>query len=590
MMGWLQHIKKTWLDYHWSVFGLFGVFAIGLGCVGFEKYFLSIGQTYTYWDLLYRSIQLFVMEGGAVHGMVPWELQLARFLAPLTAAYIAVSALALVFRDQFNLIRIRFLKGHVVICGLGRKGMLLAQKYRQQQKQVVIIELDEINEMLAQCRNIGCIVLIGNAADPDLLKKAMCHKASYLFTLSGNDGVNAKIAVHARELVKHRRDRVLSCIVHVVEPQLCNLLKEQEFLWGSQQALRLEFFNIYDSGARIWLKKHPPFRFDDSPEPKRPHLILVGAGKMGESLLVQLAQKWRLLNSGTEKFPVTVIDKKAMEIQELFGLLYPLLEEICELNYLQMDVGSPEFQRGGFLFDQQKKCLASIIYVCLDNDTRALFTAMSMFKHVRNEKIKIVVRTTREAGISSLLTGSSNQGQTTLVSFALLDQACQTDIIFGGSHETIARAIHEEYVSNRLKSGESPESNPSITDWKNLPEHLKESNRQQADHISEKLSSIQCGIAPLSDWGEQLIRFSDDEALQMARMEHKRWCLERSAKGWKLGKKNARKKTTHLLVPWEQLSEKDKKHNVDMARKMPVFMAKAGLKIFRLNKAKNAIE
>ncbi len=580
----LRYIKKLWRDYHWSVFGLTALLTVFLGCTGFEKHYLLTGREYSLWDLFYRSVQLFVMEGGAVEGPVPWELQAARFLAPLTAAYIAVRTLTLVFRDQFNLVRIRFLRGHVVICGLGRKGMLLARKYRDQQKQVVIIELDENNDMLAQCRSIGCIVLIGNAADPDVLQKAMCHKASYLFTLSGNDGVNAKIAVHVREMVKKRRDRVLTCVVHVVDPQLCNLLKEQEFVWGSQEALRLEFFNIYDSGARIWLKKHPPFHMNEPPYARRPHLILIGAGKMGESLLVQLAQKWKALNPGPEKFPVTVIDIQAGEKQELFRLLYPRLENICALEYLHMDVGSPKFQRGGFLFDRQDECLASSVYVCLDNDTRALFTAMSVFKHVRNEKVKIVVRSTRDAGISSLLSGSGRQDAARIESFALLDEACQTDIIFGGSHETIARAIHEEYVSNRERLGETPETNPSITDWKSLPEHLKESNRRQADHIGEKLRSIQCGVAPLTDWDEQLIRFNEDEALQLARMEHERWVEERSEKGWKPGKKNVRKKTTPLLVPWDELSEKDKRHNLDMARQMPAFMARAGLKIFRMKK------
>ena len=562
-----------------------------LGYIGFQKHFITIGQEYSPGDIFYRSLQLFALEAGAVTGYVSWELQIARLLAPITAAYIAMRALSLIFREQFNLLKMRFLKGHVVICGLGRKGMLLAQNYRKLYKRVVVIELDEGNDMLEQCRGIGCIVLTGSAADREILAKARCHKADYLFTVSGNDAVNAEIAVHAREMAKVRKGGILTCIVHIVDPHLCNLLKEQEFTAESYNAFRLEFFNIFDSGSRIWLKLFPPFRDGDGSGKSHPHLFIIGVGKMGENLLIQVAKKWKALNPGIRKrFPITLIDKKANFKKELFRIVYPRLEQICDLTFLQMDIESPEFQRGDFLFSNNKKCIASDIFVCLDNDSFALSTAMALNLHVRKERIPIIVRMTRDTGVSSLLKSNRKEEDThaTIKSFALLDHTCRPDIIFGGNHETIARAIHEEYRSHRMEMGETPTTNPSLVNWEELPEHLKESNRRQADHIGEKLRSIGCGISHLNDWDEKLITFEQKEIRKMARMEHERWFSERKLEGWRLGQKDIGKKTTPSLIPWEALPDKDKRHNLNMVKKLPVFMAKAGLKIFRLKVNKSS--
>ena len=149
--------------------------------------------------------------------------------------------------------------------------------------------------------------------------------------------------------------------------------------------------------------------------------------------------------------------------------------------------------------------------------------------------------------------------------------------------ETIARAIHEDYVRHQKEKGQTPQTNPSMVSWEQLPEHLKESNRQQADHIGEKLKAVGCGITKLINQDEKLFEFTPEEIEKMAEMEHERWVEERLRDGWKPGnKKDVEKKISPYLVSWDQLSEEVKDYDRDTVRGLPTFLASAGFGIYRL--------
>ena len=92
---------RRWLaDYRWLLIGCMWIVAIALGYIGFSKYSLAIGEIRSPWDTLYRTLQLFVLESGAVSGPISWELQVARFLAPVMAVYTALQTLAIILHEQ----------------------------------------------------------------------------------------------------------------------------------------------------------------------------------------------------------------------------------------------------------------------------------------------------------------------------------------------------------------------------------------------------------------------------------------------------------------------------------------------------------
>lgn len=195
-----------------------------------------------------------------------------------------------------------------------------------------------------------------------------------------------------------------------------------------------------------------------------------------------------------------------------------------------------------------------------------------------------MVRMTHDAGLATLLKGEEQGkgGFKNIHAFGLLDRVCKPELLLGGTHEILARAIHEDYVRNQKEKGSTPETNPSMVRWEDLLEHLRESNRRQGDHIGIKLRAVGCGIAPLTDWDAELFGFTPEEVEKLAVMEHDRWIEERRLDGWKYGeKKDIKKKTTPYLVPYNQLSEDIKEYDRNTVRALPVFLAKAGYQIRR---------
>ncbi len=564
------------------------VVALTLGYVGFKNHFSAIGEPSSPWDNFYLTLQLFTLQSGWVAGLIGWEFQVARFLAPALTVYTAAQALAIIFHERLQLFRLRFLKDHVVICGLGRKGLLLAQAFRERGEAVVVIEQNAVNSMLRQCKEHNAIILIGNAADAELLRRAQVHKARYVISVCGNDGTNAEVAVHAQEVVRDRKGKALSCLVHIVDLQLCDLLREREIRMGKPDAFRLGFFNVFESGARVLLNQYPPFSKTGEDQCPKPHIAVVGIGRMGESLVVNAARNWwDSDNTRGKRLRITLIDKEADRKKESLCIRHPKLERVCELVPVQMDIQTPGFELAEFLFNDHGRCDVTRIYVCLDDDSCALGAALKLQQQVRGTEIPLVVRMTHDAGLSTLLRGDKDKGDSfaNLHPFGLLDRTCTPDLIFGCTYEILARAIHEDYVRHEKEKGFTPETNPSMVPWEELPERLKESNRNQAEHIRVKLEAIGCDIAMTTNWDAQSFEFSPKEVELMAEMEHQRFVKERLREGWTYGStKDLKKKTSPSLVPWSALPDEEKNKDRYPVRGIPAFLARRRFQIYRLKK------
>ncbi|HOG45693.1 MAG TPA: NAD-binding protein [Anaerolineae bacterium] len=197
-----RQLHLVWQDVEWPVVVALALAAFVLGYIGFARNAVAQGQALTPWDLFYLSLQLFVLQSGAVPGPVGWELNLARLLAPAVAGYTAYQAIVAIFDQQKDLVRLWYWRNHAIICGLGRKGLLLAQGLRADDVNVVVIEPDCDNPRLAQCRDAGAIVLTGS--DDEMLRKAHVERARYLFAVSGDDNRNAEIAVLAQRQLAGR--------------------------------------------------------------------------------------------------------------------------------------------------------------------------------------------------------------------------------------------------------------------------------------------------------------------------------------------------------------------------------------------------
>ncbi len=580
-------------DYQWQLIGLLGLVALVLGFVGYERYSDAQGAAWSAWDVLYRDIQLLALEGGNVEGEVPWQLEIARVLAPLAAGFAVLSALLFVFRDQLEAMRLARLKRHVVVCGLGRKGSLAVRSLCDRGDRVVAIEEDPGNPRIEAARECGAFVVSGDARYAGLLHKAGAHRAAQLLVLCGSDATNSEVAVHAREYMAGRSGDVLSCLADIADPGLCTLLRLEELASRRDVPFRLDFFNVTESGALMLLREHPPGDDAVASRGRAPHLTTVGLGPFGERLVVQAALAWRsTLPASDEKPRVTVVDPDASLKTASLCRRFPRLTDVCDVITRDLEVDSEEFRHGSFLLDERGRVDATSVYICLDSDAAGLSAALTLLPHLRDCDVPVVVRTFEIAGLTSLV---SNEVQASgqfpnLHVFPLLDRTCSAEALLGGTREAIARAIHDIYVREQAEQGTTPETNPAMVRWEELPESLRESNRDQADHIGVKLRAVGCDLAPLTDWDAESFRFSVAEIERLAEMEHERWVQDRMRSGWTYapGTKDLDRKTSPHLVPWDELTDDVQEWDRVMVRGIPTFLARAGYQIVRVAKRDGA--
>jgi hypothetical protein len=98
---WRETARRWWYDYEWPVIGIVSLAVMALGCVGFHAQWPPEHGPMTLLDLLdllFKSCQLFVLQIG-VDPPMPWQLEAARLLAPLVAAYTALQALGELFAE-----------------------------------------------------------------------------------------------------------------------------------------------------------------------------------------------------------------------------------------------------------------------------------------------------------------------------------------------------------------------------------------------------------------------------------------------------------------------------------------------------------
>lgn len=569
-------LGRFWSAVRWPVIGALASLALVLGYAGFDAHLDRLDPTRSFWDKLYLSLQLFGLESGGVTPPVPPALSVARFLAPLITGYAAISAVASIFREQMARARVRWLaRDHVVVVGLGRTGSLLAHEFRRRNRRVVVIEADAANGAIGECREEGATVFVGDARDSTLLASARVDRARYVFAVSDDDGINAQIAIDARERVDRRRGAPLTCFVRVLDVDLAELLAAEMATSGGDAPMRLEFFNPSERGAPALLNEFPPFDDRGQVPAGKPHVLVVGLGQMGSRLVVHAAARWReAVGSDGHPLRVTVIDVVADPLVETLMLRHPHVAATCEVIPLQIDLDSPEFERGDFLFDPD----VTSAYVCVDDDARGLGAALRMRRQLAGRAVPVVVRTKRHGGLGALVGGVRRQDENLHV-FGLLDITCRPQVLLMGRNERIARAIHEDYVRKQIAEGKTAAENPSMVPWEDLPERLKESNRRQAENIGVKLRRIGCGIEPLSN-SDATFAFTPDEVERLAHDEHERWWRERLADDWTLApEKNVERKQSPYLVEWEQLSEEIREYDRNAVRGIPAFLARAGLRV-----------
>jgi len=624
-----------------------------LGVLGFHRQ----DPCGTFLDNLYLSLQLFVLQSGAYLENFNWMLQVARFSGAIFSVLAAIQLVATLFYNQYQLLRIKVAyRKHVIICGLGGIGPILAERYLSEGKKVVIIEIKPDNKFNQPMRELGAIILIGDGADPELLRKAGIQNASFVVAVCGSDGKNAEIVSQVTKFVQAyvkssaedkllvglEQERIWCCYAHILNPHLCHFLAGQAITDYTKPHFQVEFFNIYDSGARMMLQEDAmALSFTEGPIP---HMAIIGLNAVGQSLVLRSERAWR--NAKRDgKLRITVIDPQADEKINLLKCSCSSLEVSTSLNILNQNIHNASFLNAWLSDALESSPKLSQVFICLDDDSEALTLGLMLLERLRTAKVPVMACLLGHGGLSDILQppGSHIDNRAQLQVFDLLERTCKTSITEQGLFEDLAIAIHEHYREENR--GRLPETDPRLNPWfgdggrPGLADAVKISNREQALSIGVALERLGLGIEPagsltvplelieegedadsrraaliravqqpaegetdvqyyqrLAQLSESLERqtreiegqtISEDDLEFTARLEHQRWLRKKLKDGWQPGEETDKAAKIHkLLYPWyyPHLNKHEKESREQTrgeVRYWPEMLAAADLRIYR---------
>ena len=579
--GWLRRIwnDKILVRSQGSHPGLLAVLAIlvlVLGTIGIHRTDAHLSIL----DDVYNAMSLFVINT-TLPANPNLALNIARFLAPILVFYAALGVVFALYRDTFKRARIRRLRDHVVVAGLGVSGFRIARAFSDQNFPVVAIETDSSNPALEACHQRGIFTVVGNATDSRVLREAGITNAAILITMCGDDGANIDVASAARVLSEQRRLGVLNALVEFDDFRLWHVMKAQALVDRDESAFRLELVNVFAQAAEVLIDQYPPVSSSGLP----PHVLVVTTGGLGPNLVIATVKQW--LAEGGEARQALHVTVAGPDPDAMVDELLTRNPELAEIDRLEIGTWKIEMAAAGRVSDLPEGITAA--YISLGSDTEALAAALTLrqLPDLARETSVVIAVADENAGVARTVA----RGGPGLEGISVFGWETQTlnpwAILTRTVTETIARLGHEFHRETQQRHGVTPLEDPSLAPWEELPHALRESNRLWADGIAAKLATLQCVVAPapLHAPEDAPFVFTDDEVESLSPLEHDRWSADMKRMGMSQGP--VRDKTHHPLidVPFEDLPDGNKEKDRAHVRSIPHILSQAGFVIRRLDGA-----
>ncbi len=341
---------------------------------------------------------------------------------------------------------------------------------------------------------------------------------------------------------------------------------------------RIRIFNEAELVARRLMKAFPPDAPVARSDSEGVHVLVVGLGSVGQSLLVQLARIGHYRSRRKPK--VTVVDRHVGDRWREARQAHPALEQWLQVETLESrleDVDRGQVHR--WLTDERPVTLA---YVRTKDEIVNLRVARLLLDGIK-------AQTRKDTALAAKVVALDPAGGCVLTDFAAHGGHAGRFHLFsltrgaGGFMSDVdderARQFHDGYCARddeevRRQPGRARA--PANRPWEALDETLRNANRMNADHFDVKMRAIGCRIVPHS---AEVIpaTLSPQEVELLAIMEHDRWWADRALDGWTPGSpRDDRQKIHPNMVPYEALSEADKQKDRDNVNNMIEILRREG--------------
>jgi hypothetical protein len=563
----------------------YGTLAVSTLVLGFWGLAIYLHGRYGLWDIAYYDLQLFVLSSEPIRdgGKLPAPLQIARFAAPAVTAYAIISAVVSVLDARRRELRIQRSTNHVVVCGGGRKGVLLATRLREEGAKVVLVDVAPNMDTASACKDNGIMLVDGEPNSLGTLRRAAVRRAVTLYVVTPNSATNVAIVVLAHKLTLGRTEP-LRCYVFIEDRGLRAALMAHYLGSPVRTRLELDLFSEAEISAHVLLDRQSPVAAAEV----RQRIAIIGLDGFGQALVLELARRWqgRFRLTG-EPLQLTLVDENAVDIWAQLTAQYRVLAETCQVDPIAISPGLLQTSAAGGPLEPAWRTPPDSIFVSTGDTDTSLAIGLWILRISPGTGTRVTICVDAHGQelneiFHNLTSRTFGDFASFLSVFGTTEAVSDPHIIREGIVvEQIARSLHGRYLDACLAQGDRPSQNEALRTWDELPERFRESNRSQARHIGWKINSIGCFLVPYIEGGTPFsFRSSPDEIEQLARAEHVRWMEERLSTKYKYSV-NGNKNLHPDLVDWYQLPEPAREKDRIFVRAIPDILADTGFQIMR---------
>ena len=526
--------------------------------------------------LAWAGVRVYMATAG-----LKWDNFAARFLARSHVIIIAGKA------AESSSIHAAKIPRHSFGLQVDKSALAVELALSMASKHPVVLNLTSVDESnRTRLWEAGVTLLADDLAMADVLKATGAHRASILIAMRDNYGDNITLTRSAFNSALENEALECKCLI---EPLSIKRTFKLEDYFEKESMPRIRIFNEAELIARRILQNYPPDLPVARSDEAGVHLVLVGLGSVGQSILLYLARLGHYRSGKPPK--VTVIDRNVKQQWREMLEQYPQLQKLVQVETQELkieEVSEDDVDR--WLFDERPVTMA---YVCTKDEIANLRFARLLVNRTQardsdtNLIAPNVVALDPPGGC--VLSDYSAHGQHNgcFHVFSLVHaHSKQQDVpdIETGSlisevDDTRARQFHEDYCAkDQLSCQKKPGSQPAPFNrpWAELPETARNANRITADHFDVKMRALGYRIVPKNEQAEGVVLSSDQLEL-LARMEHDRWWADRLLDGWTLHVERDNQLKFHPnLVPYDELTEPIKQLDRDSVLQMIEILDREG--------------
>jgi hypothetical protein len=489
-------------------------------------------------DVVYKTFQLFGLEGDYARE-IPWTLNLARFMAPLSILGVFLQIFTLGIEQLAFLLRTIFKKNINVFFGEGKYTEVIRSELESKRTVILFTSASPHPQSFYTYR------FLYQKGKKSFLLSWSLKRAENIYI----EEMKSPDLYYLLNLFEHYlKDRKVKIHIHTTTPEQTEYVENFSQIY--RKNLNIACFNLIHQSSFIFTQKFQPSALSQQNVLNPCDVHIIGFGDFMKSFFQKLFTTGLQVTDEQIKYKIYSMREDATNARNTIEL-----QGLPEFDLLE-NVAIEEFTEYRYFSSVREDCSNdTFIYIGLNRPAETIHLAekmMEFFKGKAHIHLILCFSDLNEEDDLFIESSVAQLRQVNQMGPKFYDYLIFGEDSFVEDFKDFQERLDKEAMEINRKYCEAHNiSDTNLTDWTLLKPERKNSNRLAA-------LSAQNYRALYAKLKESI---QDEKAILelLSKTEHDRWMRERRISGFKLGNKNCSFKREHpCLIPYPELSEDNK--------------------------------